>query len=356
MLIAADKLTALAEAIVAHGGSQDDEAKTVAWRLVEANLAGHDSHGVGMLPAYVLGLREGQLKPGAGIKVERDHGPFLLVDGNQGYGQVIAAKAMELAIARAREMGVAVLGLKNSYHIGRVGAWGEMAAAAGFISIHYVNAHSPNSLVAPFGGSDSRFTTNPYVTALPATGGNPPIVLDMATSKVAMGKVRVAFNKGIDVPPESLIDSTGRPTNDPSVMFTEPKGALRSMGLHKGYGLAVICDILAGAVTGGGTFGPDKVAPGRIINNMLAVLIDPDAFGEKAAFEAEIDRFTDWVKASPPAPGVEEVMVPGDPERKAKAERLANGVPIDDRTWEELLETGEMVGLSRDEALRIVGN
>jgi uncharacterized oxidoreductase len=356
MLIAADKLTALAEAIVVHGGSQPEEASQVADHLVGANLAGHDSHGIGMLPAYMLGIREGQLKPGSAITVEQDRGPFLLIDGNHGYGQVIARQAMGKAIAKAREMGVCVLGLKNSYHIGRVGAYGEMAAAAGFISIHYVNAHSPNSLVAPFGGSDSRFTTNPYVTALPATNGNPPIILDMATSKVAMGKVRVAFNKGVEVPPESLIDSTGRPTNDPSVMFQEPKGALRSMGLHKGYGLAVICDILAGALTGGGTFGPEKIAPGRIINNMLAVLIDPDAFGERAAFEAEIDKFTDWVKASPPAPDVEEVMVPGDPERKSRADRMANGVPLDDKTWEDLLATAESVGLEREEVMRIVGN
>jgi len=356
MQIAVDKLTALARAIVEHGGAEPAEAEQVATHLIDANLAGHDSHGIGMLPAYMGGVKDGQLRPGTGLTVEQDRGPFLLVDGGQGFGQVIARQAMELGITKAREMGVAVVGLKNSYHIGRIGAWGEMCAAAGFISIHYVNAHSPNSLVAPFGGADSRFTTNPYCTALPATAGGPPIILDMATSKVAMGKVRVAFNKGVDAPPGSLIDSKGNPTNDPAVMFSEPKGALRSMGLHKGYGLAVICDILAGAFTGGGTFGPERVAPNRIVNNMLTVIIDPDAFGERQAFEEEIDRFTAWVKASPPAPGVDEVMVPGDPERKARADRLANGIPIDPRTWEDLLATAELVGLDRDSALRLVGN
>ncbi|HZD26722.1 MAG TPA: malate/lactate/ureidoglycolate dehydrogenase, partial [Alphaproteobacteria bacterium] len=272
------------------------------------------------------------------------------------YGQVIAKTAMELGIAKAREQGVAVVGLRNSYHIGRVGAWGEMCAAAGFISIHYVNALSPNSLVAPFGGSDARFTTNPYCTAVPGTAGGPPIVLDMATSKIAMGKARVAFNKGVEVPPDSLIDHQGTPTNDPAVMFTEPKGALRSMGLHKGYGLAVICDILGGAFTGGGAFGPERVAPARIVNNMLTVIIDPNSFGARDAFEDEIDRFTAWVKASPPAPGVDAVMVPGDPERRAREERLANGVPVDERTFEELLATAEAVRLGRDEALRLIGN
>ncbi|MDP6343835.1 MAG: malate/lactate/ureidoglycolate dehydrogenase [Alphaproteobacteria bacterium] len=352
MQIAVDRLTELGQAIVLLGGAA---AAQVTHYLIDANLAGHDSHGIGMLPAYMLGIREGALVPGAEISVENDRGPFLLIDGNAGFGQVIAKQAMELAIARAKDLGIAVMGLKNSYHIGRVGAWGEMAAAEGFISIHYVNAHSPNSLVAPHGGTDSRFTTNPYCTALPATNG-PPVVLDMATSKVAMGKVRVAHNKGVEVPPDCLIDHMGNPTNDPGVMFAEPKGALRSMGLHKGYALAVICEALAGGFTGGGTFGPDRVGPGKIINNMLTVLIDPDAFGQRAAFEAEIDRFTEWVKTSPPAPGVDEVMVPGDPERKARADRLANGVPVDERTFEELLETCELVGLSRDQALRIVGN
>ncbi|MBT6986644.1 MAG: malate/lactate/ureidoglycolate dehydrogenase, partial [Rhodospirillaceae bacterium] len=202
----------------------------------------------------------------------------------------------------------------------------------------------------------SRFTTNPYCTALPASNGADPIVLDMATSRVAMGKVRVAHNKGQEMVPDALIDNQGNPTNDPGVMYSEPKGALRSMGLHKGYGLAVICEALAGAFTGGGVFGLDKVAPGKIINNMLTVLIDPDAFGNRAAFDAEINKFTEWVKASPPAPGVDEVMVPGDPERKSKADRLENGIPIDDTTFEELLAAGEAMGLAREEAMRIVGN
>ena len=356
MQIPAERLTKLGEAIFQRGGADRVAAAQVAEKLVEANLFGHDSHGIGMVPAYVGGIEQGELIPGNELSIEQDRGAFLLLNGNAGFGQVVAKEAMVLAIARAQEMGVAVVGLKNSYHIGRVGAWGEMCAAAGFISIHYVNAFSPNSLVAPFGGSDARFTTNPYCTALPASNGAVPIVLDMATSRVAMGKVRVAYNQGVEMLPDALIDNKGNSTNDPGVMFSEPKGALRSMGLHKGYGLAVICEALAGAFTGGGVFGLDKVAPGRIINNMLTVLIDPDAFGHRAAFDAEIDKFTAWVKASPPAPGVEQVMVPGDPERKSKAERLANGIPIDEMTFEELLAAGEAVGLDRSEAMRIIGN
>ena len=356
MQIPAKRLANLAQTIFQRGGADQATAGQVAEKLIEANLLGHDSHGVGMVPAYVLGLHEDQLKPQNQLTVERDHGAFLLVNGNAGFGQVNAKAAMELAIQRAKEQGVAVLGLKNSYHIGRVGAWAEMGAAAGFISIHYVNVLSRTSAVAPYGGSDSRFSTNPYCTAIPVSEGDDPIVLDMATSRVAVGKVRVAHNKGEKMMPDALIDSEGNPTTDPGVMYSEPKGALRSMGLHKGYGLAVVCEALAGAFTGGGMFGSDGVPQGRIINNMLAVLIDPDAFGERAAFDAEVKEFTAWVKASPPASGVDEVMVPGEPERKAKIVRLANGVPIDDTTFEDLLAAGETVGLDRGEAMRIIGN
>ena len=356
MQIPADRLSNLAQAIFQRSGASDGEASQVAEKLIEANLFGHDSHGVGMVPAYINGIQAGELNPGTELTIEHDRGSFLLVNGNAGFGQVIAKATMELAIARAQELGVAVVGLKNSYHIGRIGAWGEMCAAAGFISIHYVNVFSSNSLVAPYGGSDSRFTTNPYCTALPARNGAEPIVLDMATSQVAMGKVRVAHNSGEQMKPETLIDHEGNPTNDPGVMYSEPKGSLRTMGLHKGYGLAVICEALAGAFTGAGVFGPEHLSPGRIINNMLSVLIDPGAFGNRDEFDAEIEKFTKWVKASPPATGVDEVMVPGEPERKSRAERLENGVPIDDTTFEELLAAGEAVGLGRDEAMCIIGN
>ena len=356
MDVPVDRLTRLANEIVRHAGGSDDEAEIVSRHLVDANLAGHDSHGVGMLPAYTGGIAEGRLKPGAHAEVVLDKGAYVLIDGNRGFGQVVAREAMQITIAKAKEMGLAVSGLRNSYHIGRVGAWGEMCADAGFISIHYVNALSPNSLVAPFGGTEARFTTNPYCTAIPESDRHPRLVLDMATSNVAAGKVRVAYLKGVEVPENSLIDHTGQPTNDPSVLFTEPRGAMRSMGEHKGYGLALICDILAGAFTGGGAFELARVATNKIVNNMLTIVLDPDVFAGADSFRSEVDRFTDWVKSSAPAAGVDEVMVPGDPERKARAAREANGIPIDDGTMGALLETAEKVGLGRDQALRILGN
>lgn len=356
MQISVQRLTELAETIVRHGGGSEEAAETVARHLIDANLAGHDSHGVGMLPAYMNGVAEGELHPDAKAEIIQDKGPFLLVDGHQGFGQMVAKQAMEFAIERAREQHIAVLSLRNCFHIGRIGAWGEMAARAGFISIHYVNALSPNSIVAPYGGREPRFTTNPYCTAIPATEAHPMFVLDMATSNIAHGKARVAHLKGVEVPENSLIDHEGNPTNDPTVLFQEPKGALRSMGLHKGYGLALLCDMLAGSFSGGGAYGPEQVFANRVINNMLAILIDPNVFDMAAEFYADIDRYRDWVKAARPAPGFDEVMFPGDPERKARAEREANGVPIDDGSWAQLLATAESVGVGREEVMRIVGN
>ena len=180
----------------------------------------------------------------------RDNGAVIVIDGGAGYGQVIAKEAMDIGIERAKKHGVCIVGLKNSHHIGRIGHWAEQCARAGMVSTHWVNVHGHKSLVAPFGGAEPRFTTNPYCTAVPRKGKE-PIVLDFATSQVAMGKVRVANNKKVAMDEGLLIDFAGRPTTDPGVMYNAPYGAILPFGLHKGGGLAVICDLLAGALTGG---------------------------------------------------------------------------------------------------------
>lgn len=345
MKLSADTLRDLTGTICKAGGSDDAEADAVARNLVDANLFGHDSHGIGMIPTYVDAVLQGRLIANRHVEVTRDAGSILQLDGCQGYGQVIGAEAMELGIARAKANGVAVVALRNSHHLGRIGAWGEMCAAAGLVSIHYVNASAARPLVAPFGGSDGRFTTDPYCTAIPATGSNPPLIFDMATSKIAQGKVRVAYNKGVPVPEGCLIDSKGVPTNDPGVMFEAPRGALRPVGDHKGYGLALICEALAGALAGGGVFLPENQSNVGIINNMLTIILDPAAVGDADFFAREIDAMTANVKASPPAPGVEAVMVPGDPERKSAVARSRDGIPVDEQTWRDILAAAGKVGV-----------
>ena len=343
----ADGLRRLTSAIVKSGGSEDAEARLVADHLVEANLAGHDSHGVGMIPAYVRHLQAGLVVPNTRAKTVKDDGPTLMFDGGRGYGRVVAGDAMAAAVARCEQTGVVALTLANAHHIGRVGAYGEVASAAGLVSLHFVNVADHHPSVAPFRGTDARFVTNPVCIALPGTDRQPPLLLDMATSAVAMGKVRVARNEGKLLPEGILIDAAGQPTRDPRVMYSDPRGALMPFGGHKGYALALVTELLAGALSGGPTIQPGNPRMGGTINNMFAVLIDPARLAGIDWFCRELDGFIDYVKASPPADPAAPVLVPGEPERMARAVRSRAGIDVDAATWEEILEAAEKVGLSR---------
>ena len=350
----AEGLRRLGGAILRAGGSSAGEADLVAEHLVEANLKGHDSHGIGMIPTYVRHLRAGLVVPNTSAKVVKDDGPFLMFDGNRGYGRAVAGEMMSAAIARCRQTGVTVATLANAHHIGRVGVYGEMASAAGLVSLHFVNVTDHRALVAPFRGGDARFSTNPVCIALPPTERQPAVLLDMATSGVAMGKVRVARNEGKPAPEGTLIDAQGRPTRDPNVMYSEPQGAMLPFGGHKGYALAVVAELLAGALSGGPTIQPGNARLGGIINNMFAVLVDPARLAGVDWLRREIDGFVDHVKASPAADPAAPVLVPGDPERMAHAERTRDGIYVDATTWEELLAAGETLGLVRAESAALV--
>ena len=225
-----DSLIKAIEAIVLAGGSEAREAKIVAENLVAANLTGHDSHGVGMIPRYVDSLLEGGLVVNQHPKVLFDGGAMISLDGQSGYGQVIGLEAMDIGIARAKQHGMCVMGLGRSHHLCRIGQWAEQAVAAGLISLHFTNVVS-RSIVAPHGGADARFGTNPMTVGIPIPN-EPPFILDMATSAVAQGKIRVAHNKREKVSPEWLIDDKGQPTDSPAFGTVEPFGALRTFGLH----------------------------------------------------------------------------------------------------------------------------
>ena len=327
-------LTRAIEAIVAAGGSDKGEANLVASNLVLANLMGHDSHGVGMIPRYVDALLEGGLKPNQRPAVTLDGGTMLALDGQMGYGQSIGVQAMDLAIERARKNGVCVMGLGRSHHLGRIGHWAEQAVAQGLISIHFVNVIS-RAIVAPWAGSDARFGTNPVTVGIPLPG-EPPFILDMATSAVAQGKIRVAHNKRERVSPEWLLDDQGNPTPDPKFGVVEPLGALRTFGFHKGYGLAMVCELLGGALTGGGTWHSEDRSKKRVWNGMLTIVIDPKRLGTGDAFASEARAFLDSLRKSRVAPGFDKVRIAGEPEREARARREREGIAVDDNTWTEI--------------------
>ena len=342
----ADRLRADAARVVAGTGSSPEEARTVADNLVLANLSGHDSHGVGMLPRYVDAVLEGGLKPNSAAKVNLDAGALLALDGQRGYGQVVGEQAMRLAMARAREQGSCVMALANAHHLGRIGHFAEMAVAEGLVSIHFVNVLS-RPVVSAWGGGDGRYGTNPFCVGVPLKGRD-PFVLDFATSRVAQGKMRVAHNEGRQVDPGYLIDEQGRPTTDPGVVVVPQPGglfgALMPFGEHKGYGMAVACELLGGALTGSGTWHRPADTARAVVNGMFTILVDPERLGTRNAFEAEAMAFVEWLRQSPAAAGFQGVRIAGEPERAARATRARTGISLDDQTWAEIVAAGAKVG------------
>jgi hydroxycarboxylate dehydrogenase B len=334
-------------------GSACAEVDAVVDNLVEANLQGHDSHGIGMLPRYVNAFQEGNLRPNAQAQVLLDLGHLLRLDGQRGFGQVIGAEAMDLGIARARQHGSCIVALGNAHHLGRIGAWAEQAARAGLVSIHFVNVVS-RAIVAPFGGSDARFGTNPFCVGVPLAGQE-PVILDFATSVIAQGKTRVAHNKGETVEPGCLIDNQGRPTQDPRYSVVPPLGALLTFGGHKGSGLALVCELLGGALAAGMTQRDHEGRLQRVLNGMLSILIDPDRLGDRAPFETEAQAFLEWMKASPPREGFGPVLAAGEPERQRRALRSARGVPVDSNSWREILDAAERLGVKRARVESLAG-
>ncbi len=291
-----------------------------------------------MVPRYVDAVLEGGLKPNTGIKLSLDGGAMLSIDAQQGYGQITGVQAMELAMARARQHGSCIMALSRSHHLGRIGHFAEMAVAQGLVSLHFVNVIS-RPVVAPFGGGDGRFGTNPCCIGIPM-GEQPPFVLDFATSRVAQGKMRVAYNKGEQVPEGYLIDEHGRPSTDPGVVVRPLNqgllGALMTFGDYKGYGMAVACELLGGALTGGGTWHQEADDRRAVLNSMLTILINPAALGSQQALAQEAQAFADWLRASPPAPGSPGVQLAGEPERTARTRRAREGIWLDQATWDEI--------------------
>lgn len=338
MLIAADRLEDDVARIFAAAGSNAREAGLIARHLVEANLRGHDSHGVGVLPGYIAAARDGHLKLNHTLAIAHDSGGLLVCDAGHGAGQVMAHDAIAQGIDRVRHHGFAIVALRNSYHIGRIGHWAEQCAAAGFVSIHFVNVPG-HAAVAPFGGTRARLGTNPFAAGFPNAAAD-PVIVDFATSRWAVGKVRVAMKKRETVPPGTLFDPAGKPTVDPAALFASPAGALLAFGEHKGFGLGLACELLAGALIGGATqHGPPLAA---IINSMLSIVFDPASFGPTAAYEAQVSALLRWV-TSDAAPMA--VQLPGEPERARRETFLRERLSIDPATWTAITIAADSVGV-----------
>src|ERR1700754_464632 len=352
-LIAADELEGTVGAIFVAAGCDEQEAGLIARELVAANLAGHDSHGVVRVPLYIDWMRAGWVRAGQTAEVVTDGGAFAVIDGHRGFGQKIGSEAVAFGIERARANGSCIVALRNSGHIGRVGAYAETALRAGLVSIHFVNvAGSP--LVAPFGGVERRFSTAPFAVGLPLP--QRPLVLDFAPSLVAEGKVQVASYGGRAGPTGARVGAGGRTSADPRVLYGDfgptdlrrpgaGEGAIRAFGEHKGSGLALMCELLAGALTGGGCAGPLQGERRGIANGMLSVYLSPAHFGTQAQFERIGREYLDWVLAARPIDEEAPVLAPGEPVARTRAARLADGVPLPVATWDALRRTAAELGV-----------
>jgi len=339
--------------VFSRSESSPEEARRIATYLTTANLTGHDSNGVIRVPLYVSWQKAGSVVPDQIAEVVVDTPSLAVIDGKSGYGQTVTPQAVRIGIDKCKKAGLAAIALRNAGHIGRVGDWAEMAAAEGLVSVHFVNA-AGSLLVAPYGGVEKRLSTAPYCVGIPRQGQD-PIVLDFATSIVAEGKVLVASRGGKKLPEGALIDADGMLSEEPTVLYgphtrdgprdhTQGTGAIRAFGEHKGSGLAFICELLGGALTGTGATSADR----RFANGMFAIYVDPRVVDTSNFFDVEISRYVDFIRATRPVAGVDAVLIPGDPEKKTRADRTRNGVPLPDDTWAAIVNTAREVGV--DEA------
>ncbi len=350
--IKAGALSDLVRDIFTKAGCSGAEGERIGKYLVSANLTGHDSHGVARVPRYLQWKRDGVVHADRTAKVVTETPVLAVVDGLHGFGQTVAPQAVSIGIDKCKAMGLSMVALRNAGHIGRVGDWAEMAAEAGLVSVHFVNA-SGSVLVAPFGGTERRLSTAPFCVGVPRPG-QPPVVLDFATSVVAEGKVLVASQGGKKLPDNALIGLDGKMSGDPHVLYGDytatslrtagtGTGAIRAFGDHKGSGLALICELLGGSLTGMKATGEGR---GTFAGNgMLSFYIDPVVIDPEGLFPGDVGRYIAYYKSAKPASPGGEVLTPGEPEDRTRRQRLAEGIPLPDDTWAAILAAAREVGV-----------
>lgn len=344
-LFPADNLIDFAHRVFLAAGVPDAEGRRVALSLVDANLCGHDSHGLIRLVQYVDALRDGRLKPGAPFTVVRETAAVLVADGGWNLGQVQAHRLLERLIPRAGALGLAAGTLQHCGHIGRLGEYAETAAAQGMAFLATVNNHGFGRGVAPPGGTQARIGTNPLCLGVPTR--EQPVVLDIGTSVVAEGKVRVLFNKKQPVPQGWLLDPDGRPTTDSGVLYREPRGSILPLGgnqAYKGFGIGLLLDMLVGGLSGAPCSTPGL--PNLSANAVFFLVLDVALFAGAEHFLQQVTGLAHNIRECPRAEGVDEILLPGDPERRSKEKRLREGITLDDGTWSQLADLAEKLGVA----------
>jgi uncharacterized oxidoreductase len=341
-LISSQDLRARIQEIFCTAGSHPPIAERVADSLVESNLTGHDSHGVIRVPAYVDSIRKGTLQPNGQIQVVRESATTALLDCGWTFGQVAACRGIELAMEKAREHDMGLVVLRHCNHTGRIGEFAVAAAEQGFIGLVFCNGSVPGGLVTPFGGIKRALGANPLAWAIPRQGAN-PIFFDYATSVVSQGKILVAADKGERVPEGWILDKEGRPTTNPREMLEG--GALLPFGGYKGYDLAVMIELLGAGLSGAGI----PLMPGyKWDQGTVLLAIRIEAFRPLEEYNRMVEEFVVQLKAAPRAPDCAEILLPGEPEWRCKAQRERDGIPLPEATWGKVKETAKSLGLKWD--------
>jgi uncharacterized oxidoreductase len=341
--VEAERLRVIGAALLRAAGASAEEAEAVAKGCVEANLAGHDSHGVIAIPTYIDRVKAGHIVPGAPWTIVQETPATAVIDGNWGFGFHVNAKAMRLAIEKARTANVAAVTVFRQSHVGRLAAYPLMAAAEGMIGLATADSGRSPKHVAPFGGREARLGTNPIAIAVPSDLEG-PFCLDMATSAVAAGKVALAAARGEEIPTGWIIDREGRAATDPAAL--RKGGALLPLGGSEGYkgsGLAAMVEVLCGLLTGLG-FGVEPT--GRHNDGCFMAVFNVAAFRPLAAFKREVADFASYLKATPPAEGSGGVFYPGEVEHIRALERGRDGIEIEDATWDRMRKLAGEYGLA----------
>lgn len=325
-------------------GCSEEDARAVVDHLVESNLFGHDSHGAIRFYEYARAVREGRFNPRSKPKVVSDHPAAAVVDAGGAMGQVGATFATELAIEKAKTCGVATVGLRNTSHIGRAGAYPLIAAKQGLVGQIFVNAGNLGYQITPFGGLDGKLSTNPIAFGAPRRDAE-PLMVDMTTSVIAEGKIRVAINKGDKVPDGWIIDHDGNPSNDPNDFKGDPPGAILPLGgvvAHKGTGLSLMVEVLGGLLSGLGCANGSRT---MISNGVLLNVYNIEHFADLNEYYDEFESLISHVKSSRVAPGFEEILIPGEPEYRNAVRVEAEGIKVDDTTWDQIGVEARELGL-----------
>ncbi len=342
----ADQLYEIAFRVLRGAGVSENEAEIVATELKDANLVGHDSHGIMRLMQYADYVEQGYIKPGSQLEVVQDRPAFAIIDGHFNFGQVTTTEAMRLGQEKARASGTATIMIRNCNHVGRLGSYTQKAALDGFAAMMAVNGPGPGG-VAPYGGIERRLGTNPITMSAP--WGDSALVLDMTTSASAEGKLRVAFQKGEHVPEGWIIDAEGNPSTDPAVFYADPPGALLPLGGalgFKGYGMSVMIDVFCGILSGSGVCRTDLP---RGSNGVWMYFIDIDQFMPQQEYAALMEKYVASIKSARKMPGVTEILMPGEIEMRRLAERQKNGVAVPDETWRQIGELATKLGASLED-------